>query len=315
MTDIHSCMPNLNIALIGHGLWGRNILRDLIHLGHSVFVVEPDPTAAQAARENGAQNVYSTLDELAPTDGTIVATPAVTHALIVSTLIKRGHRVLCEKPLTANLAEARELAAIADGRLFVGHIWIHHPGIEALAAIARSGELGPIHGVRSFRTNWTSPRTDVDSSWNLAPHDVAIAQFLLGSIPTPRFALAERLNGACVGLLGILGDTNGETPWAVFEVSNRYQEKRREVRLHCRDGVAILQDADSDHIAITRSLSDGTASTELRKVSQESALRRELSAFCNYINGGPPPPTDAKGGLAVVECIVNLRQLAELDPT
>ena len=114
--------------------------------------------------------------------------------------------MLCEKPLTANLAEARDLAARSDGRLFVGHIWLHHPGIEALAALARSGELGPVHGVRSFRTNWTSPRTDVDSSWNLAPHDVAIARFLLGHLPAPRFALAERLHDRCVGLLGVLGD-------------------------------------------------------------------------------------------------------------
>lgn len=308
-------MPNLHLALIGHGLWGRNILRDLLALGHSVSVVEPNSTAAEDARNNGARHVFLNLDELPPTDGTIVATPAVTHAPIVAALLARGQRVLCEKPLAADLTEARELAAISDGRLFVGHIWLHHPGIEALAAIARSGELGPVHGVRSFRTNWTSPRTDVDSSWNLAPHDVAIAQFLLGTLPPPRFALAERLSGRCVGLLGILGNPDGDSPWAVLEVSNRYREKRREVRLHCRDGVAVLPDADSDHIAITRSLHDGTATTELRAVSTESALRRELAAFCSYLDGGPPPPADAKAGLDVVGCISTLRQLAGLDPS
>lgn len=308
-------MTTLHLALIGHGIWGRNILRDLLALGHAVSVVEPEPSAARAALAAGARAVFTSLDELPPTDGTIVATPAITHAALVAALLARGQRVLCEKPLTANLAEARELASRADGRLFVGHIWLHHPGIEALAALARSGELGPIHGVRSFRTNWTSPRTDVDSSWNLAPHDVAIAHFLLGHIPAPRFALAERIDGRCVGLLGVLGDPAAEAPWAVFEVSNRHREKRREVRLHCRDGVAVLPDADSDHIAITRSLPDGAATTELRPVSRESALRRELAAFCAHLTGGPPPPADAADGLAVVECITALRQLAGLSDT
>jgi predicted dehydrogenase len=149
----------------------------------------------------------------------------------------------------------------AGPRLFVGHIWCYHPGVEALAAIARSGELGPVHGLRSTRTNWTSPRTDVDSSWNLAPHDIALAQFILGEIPPPRFALAERLDGRCVGLIGILGSPdqkNSDLPWAVFEVSNRHREKRREVRLHCRDGVAVLPDADTGHIEITRSDNEPT---------------------------------------------------------
>lgn len=307
-------MPALHLALVGHGLWGRNILRDLLALGHAVSVVEPDPAAARAAREAGARDVFAHLDELPTTDGAIVATPAVTHAAIVTALLARGQRVLCEKPLAADLAEARDLAARSDGRLFVGHIWLHHPGIEALAALARSGELGPVHGVRTLRTNWTSPRTDVDSSWNLAPHDVAIAQFLLGHIPAPRFALAERLAGRCVGLLGVLGNPDGDAPWAVFEVSNRYREKRREVRLHCRDGVAVLPDADSDHIAITRSLPGGAPTTEQRAVSRESALRRELAAFCAHLAGGPPPPADAAAGLAVVECIATLRRLAGLDP-
>jgi predicted dehydrogenase len=308
-------VAKLNIALIGHGLWGRNILRDLLALEHSVSVVEPDPAAAHSARESGARDVFATLDELPTTDGAIVATPAVTHAPIVAALLARGQRVLCEKPLAANLEEARKLASLADGRLFVGHIWLHHPGIEAIAALANSGELGPVHGIRSFRTNWTSPRTDVDSSWNLAPHDVAIAQFILGSIPPPRFALAECLSGRCVGLLGVLGDPNGVDPWAIFEVSNRYQEKRREVRLHCQDGVAVLPDADSDHFAITRSLPDGSKTTELRPISRESALKRELATFCAYLDGGPPPPADAEAGLAVVECITTLRQLAGLTPT
>lgn len=279
-------------------------------------MVEPEPGAAERARAGGARAVLAELEELPEVAGIIIATPASTHAAVVEALVGRGVPMLCEKPLTVDVGEARALAARAGGRLFVGHIWCYHPGIEALAAIARSGELGPVHGLRSTRTNWTSPRTDVDSSWNLAPHDLALAQHILGRIPPPRFAVAERLGGRCVGLLGVLGEPErgGEGgPWVVFEVSNRFREKRREVRLHCRNGVAVLPDADTGHIEITRTDGEGRAALETRAVSIESALRRELAAFCAHLEGGPAPATDAAQGLAVVECLVALRRLAGLE--
>ncbi len=311
-------MSSHTLALVGCGLWGRNIFRDLRALGHTVLVVEPIPASAEFARGNGATAVFTSLDQLPSVAGIIIATPASTHAAIIAAIAPRGVPILCEKPLTVDVAEARDLVALAGPRLFVGHIWCYHPGVEALAALARSGELGPVHGIRTTRTNWTSPRTDVDSGWNLAPHDIAIAQFILGHIPAPRFALAEKIDGRCVGLLGVLGQpdaTHPGQPWAVFEVSNRFREKRREVRLHCRDGVAVLPDADTGHIEITRTDHAGKIAVEIRPVSTESALLRELSAFCAHLSGGPPPATDAAQGLAVVECLAALRQLAGLSPS
>lgn len=313
-------MTSLHLALVGHGIWGRNLLRDLLGLGHTVTVIEPAPLAAEAARAAGATAVFASPEQLPAVDGIIVATPASTHAAVVTALAARGVPILCEKPLTTDLAEARDLVARFGARLFVGHIWCYHPGVEALAAIARDGELGPVHGLRTTRTNWTSPRADVDSTWNLAPHDIALAQFILGHIPAPRFAHAELLAGRCVGLLAILGEPSPAsgasapaTPWAVFEVSNRHREKRREVRLHCRDGVAVLPDADTGHIEITRTGPDGKPVLETRPVSTESALHRELAAFCAHLSGGPAPATNAAQGLAVVACLTTLRQLAGLD--
>lgn len=298
------------IGLVGCGLWGQNILRDLKALGQRVWVAEPDSAARERAATT-AEGVASRADEIENVDGWIVATPASTHEAVVSALLPGGRPVLCEKPLTTDAAAARRLVAAAAGRLFVGHIWCYHPGIEALAAIARAGELGPVLGLRSTRTNWSSPRRDVDSVWNLAPHDVALAQFILGKIPTPRFAVAELHDGRCRGMLAILG----AAPWAVFEVSNRYREKRREVRLHCRDGVAVLPDADSPHLEISRAGAGVEPMLELRPLSRESALRRELAAFCGYLDGGAPPKTTAADGLAAVETIEALRVLAGLPPT
>src|SRR5262249_51392444 len=171
-----------------------------------------------------------------------------------------------------------------------------HPGVQLLGEIARSGEIGPIVGLRSTRTNWTSPRTDVDSIWNLAPHDLTLAIEILGSIPTPRAAVAEVHDGRAVGMTALLGDE----PWLVFDVSNRYRDKRREVRVHGRDGVAVMADPDSGRIDITRgdlTSSTSDAITEVRACSTQSALTNQLAAFLGFIDGGPPPRSSADEGV------------------
>jgi len=305
---LRSMSSPLTLGLIGHGVWGRNILRDLRALGHTVWVAETDAEARRAAAPLAAGLVVDPAELPADLAGLIVATPASTHHAVVTALLPRGVPILCEKPLTTDPAQARELVAAAENRLFTGHIWCYHPGIEALAEIARSGELGPVLGLRSTRANWASPRRDVDSVWNLAPHDVALAQFILGSIPPPRHAVAEVVNGLCTGMIATLGTA----PWAVFEVSNRHADKRREVRLHCRDGVAVLPDADAGRIDILRPGDGSHPIIESRPVSSASALTRELRAFCDHLQGGPPPRTDAAQGLAVVETLVALRRLAGL---
>lgn len=273
------------------------------------MVADLAEAARAAAAALGAHTVVD-LDDLPDVDALVVATPAVTHASVVDALLMRRVPMLVEKPFTTSVADAERLLASGGDRLFVGHVWRYHPGVEQLGDIARSGEIGPIAGLRSTRTNWTSPRTDVDSIWNLAPHDLTLALEILGHIPAPRAALAEVHGGRALGLMALLGGT----PWLAFDVSNRYRDKRREVRLHGRDGVAVMRDPDAGQIEITR----GTAATpavpaiEIREFSRESALKRQLAAFLGALAGGPPPKSTAGEGLEVVRVLVRLRELAGL---
>jgi len=302
------------IGLLGCGIWGEKILRDLRSLSVPVHVIDPHESAQERAMALGAATVCASLEGLPEVSGIVIASPAVTHAEMIEGVLPRAIPILCEKPLTTDVRSARRVVAAAGSRLYVGHIWCYHPGIEALREVARSGELGPVHGVRTTRTNWTSPRTDVDSTWNLAPHDVAIALFLLDRLPEPRFAMVERdAGGRSVGMVGIMGGAAPLDPWAVFEVSNRFREKRREVRLHCRDGVAVLPDGESPAIELTRSGEEGGAELESRAVPSESALLRELRAFLAHLAGGPPPRSDGAEGLLVVETVARLRELAGVE--
>lgn len=301
------------IGLVGCGRWGRFILRDLVGLGCAVTVVVRSNDDRQRAKDGGAIAVVESVAQLPAVSGAIVATPTITHAAVIEELLGQGIPVFTEKPLTADAVSAARLARSAPDHLFVMDKWRYHHGIEMLAHIARSGELGPVIGLRTTRAQWGFPHRDVDAVWILLPHDLSIALEVFGYLPTPQSAVAERVNETVTGLVSILGNPN--QPWFVSEVSIRYPEVRREVRLQCRDGVAILNEAYSDHIQVTRfsDAYDMAPNFERRMISTELPLLRELRTFLEYLDGGPPPRSSAAEGAANVASIAELRRLAGLD--
>ena len=301
------------IGLVGCGNWGRHVLRDLRALGCDVSVAARSDESRRRATEGGAATIVDSIEELPPVDGVVVVTPTTLHAEAVEKLLERSIPVFVEKPLTCDPASAQRLAGDAGDRVFVMDKWRYHPGVEAIAEIASNGELGDVVGLRTTRVGWGSPHGDIDAVWHLAPHDLAIAAEILGAVPAPRAAAAEYAGDAVVGMVGLLG----ETPWLAFEVSHRRAERRREVRLVCRRGMAVLPDSYSEHVEVIPTGDDGSSEpkTQRRPISNELPLLRELRAFLEHVDGGPPPRSSAAEGLVVVEAIAELRRLAGLKPT
>ena len=297
----------MEIGLIGYGAWGHKILCQLRELDCRVVVFDPSERARRAAIEEGAINARSQVAGKA--DGWIIASPASTHASILAQLADGGSPIFVEKPFTTDLASARRYAD--NPWIFVMHIWRYHPAIRLLASLAREGRIGQIKLVRSTRTNWTSPRTDVDPVWTLAPHDLSLAIEMLGAIPEPKAAWSERHQGRPVGLIGICG----ADPALVFEVSSRFADKRRELRVHGTDGVLSWRDEQPWVELHEGNRSSAQCVTTKIPFSGDSALRAELRTFVDYLGGGPPPPTAAREGAAVVEALLELRRLAGIaDP-
>ncbi len=297
----------MEIGLIGCGTWGRKILCQLRELDCRVVVFDPSEHARRAAIEEGAINASSQV--VGKADGWIIASPASTHASILAQLADSGSPIFVEKPFTTDLASARRYAD--NPRIFVMHIWRYHPAIQILSSLAREGRIGDIKLVRSTRTNWTSPRTDVDPVWTLAPHDLSLAVEILGEIPKPKAAWSERHQGRPVGLIGICGTD----PALVFEVSSRFADKRRELRIHGTDGVLSWRDEQPWVELHKGNRSSAQSATVKIPFSGESALRTELRTFVEHLRGGPPPPTTAREGAAVVEALLELRRMAGIaDP-
>jgi predicted dehydrogenase len=293
------------LGLVGCGDWGRHILRDLRSLGCEVHVVARSDASRARAEDYGASAIVGELADLPPVDGVVVATPTSTHAAVLEDVIALGAPVFVEKPMTADAETARSLAARAPDRLFVMDKWRYHPGVEALAGIARSGELGAVVGVVTTRIGWGNPHRDVDVIWILAPHDLSIALEVIGRLPDPVSAVAERADGCFWSLAGVLGSR----PYLRLEISGASAERRREVRLVCEAGVAWLPGGYSEAIGVARWEGVGSE-PERRPISTELPLLRELRCFVEHLEGGPPPRSSADEGALVVERVEQLRALA-----
>jgi predicted dehydrogenase len=188
------------------------------------------------------------------------------------------------------------------------HNWRYHARIQLLTDITKSQELGELVFYKSNRCNWTSPRSDVDSVWTLIPHDITIAFHILGYFPEPIAAVVENYGGIQRGMTALLG----KNPACVFEVSNRYADKRREVRLHFTKGVAVLKNEVVDYIEIYHGddcSNPDEMRLEYRSFEPIPTIRKELEIFLGFLAGGMPPKTTLQEGIRVVEIIHQLKKL------
>ncbi len=294
------------VALVGCGRWGELILRDLRELGCEVPVVARTEASRERAREGGAATIVADIPSLPAVDGVVVATPTSTHAEVTEEALELGLPVYVEKPLTADVASARRLAALAPDRLFVMDKWRYHPGVEELARIAAEGELGPVVGIHSRRVSLGHRHPDVDTVWIHAPHDLATALHILGEIPPPRCAVPELQGERLAGLTAIFG----ESPWLVLEVSELAPGHRRELRLVCAEGVAQLDGGYADAVVIGRPGRLSEDAVERRPIGTEMPLLAELRAFVEHLEGGPPPLSGVADAVTIVERVAAVSDLA-----
>jgi predicted dehydrogenase len=292
------------LGLVGCGHWGRHILRDLRTLGCRVHVVARSAESVERARGGGAASVVASIAELPALSGYVVATPTSTHAEIVAELVaNRSEPVFVEKPLCTSSADAEHIVAIGGSRVFVMDKWRYHPGVLELARIARAGELGAVSAIHARRVTDANRHPDVDTVWTHAPHDLSIASEILGEVPPARFAVAELEGTRRVGLVGTLGGP----PWFTFEISCRAPGHRRELRMVCEQGTAVLDGGWAEEVVILREDAD----PERRGLDGELPLLAELRAFVGHLAGGSPPKSTAAEGAEVVRRIEELGTLAE----
>ncbi len=184
-------MKDLRFGVIGWGYWGPKIARNLDALPHATVARVADVNALRLAtlpvNQSWMQATTQVEDMFRPDiDAVVIATPVRTHFQLAREALLHDKHVLVEKPLTASVAEAGELIALAQERqriLMVGHTFEYNPAVNELRKLVQSGDLGKIYCVEAERVNLGLFRNDINVIWDLAPHDISILLYLFDKKP------------------------------------------------------------------------------------------------------------------------------------
>jgi UDP-2-acetamido-3-amino-2,3-dideoxy-glucuronate N-acetyltransferase len=179
-----------NIAVIGAGYWGKNLVRNFHQLGALKAICDADESirSQMAANYPDAEIVRKINDifEDETIQSVIIASPAVTHYDLARKALEAGKHVFVEKPLSLTYEDGQYLVNLAhrvQRVLFVGHILHYHAAVIKLKEIIKGGRIGRLQYIYSRRLSLGKIRREENSLWSFAPHDISLILSIAGEDP------------------------------------------------------------------------------------------------------------------------------------
>jgi len=299
----------LRAAVVGAGRLGslhaqKYAAHDGVHLA-AVVDVDAD-RAALVAQSSGAIALQDFRELASKVDLVSVATPSQTHFAVASWLLEAGLDVLVEKPMTATLNEARELAATADrnGRILqIGHLERFNPAIVHLRSHLRAPRFIECHRLAPF----TERGTDVDVVLDLMTHDLDVIM----SLTEARVVGAEAVGVAV--LTDTIDVANARLRFSDGMIANlntsRVAPRReRKIRFFQPDAY-ISVDYEDRRIQIYRKSPPPPGSVwpiisaEQIELDKGDPLADEIAAFVASVRTRTAPVVAAADGLRAMEVI------------
>ncbi|MEQ1554217.1 MAG: Gfo/Idh/MocA family oxidoreductase [Ferruginibacter sp.] len=161
---------SLTFAIIGCGRIAQRHAEQILKIGKLVAVCDIDAKRANEMALKYGANAYDNIENLLLQEYDIdvisICTPNGLHATHTILALQANKHVLCEKPLSINVADAKKMileAKKADKKLFVVKQNRYNPPIAFLKKIIAENKLGQIY---SFQINcfWNRP-VEYYTSW------------------------------------------------------------------------------------------------------------------------------------------------------
>ncbi len=185
-------MDKINIAVIGCGYWGPNLIRNFNQIGECNVKYCCDLCESKLLRMKTMYpniEVTQNLDDICNDDSVqavAIATPVYTHAKIASQCLKCGKHVMIEKPMASSAEQCVSLIKLAEKSnkvLMVGHTFEYTAAVNKAKEIVNNGDLGDIYYISCVRVNLGLFQPDINVVWDLAPHDISIILYILNEFP------------------------------------------------------------------------------------------------------------------------------------
>src|ERR1039458_10328504 len=316
----------MNFGVIGYGYWGPNIVRNLTTIEGSkvLTIADLDPSAQERARKAypGIKITSDAMDVIlsADIDAVAIVSPVWTHFELAKAALENGKHVFVEKPLTSNSAQGEELINLAQKknlRIMVDHTFLFTGAVRKISELLDQEALGKLYYYDSTRVNLGLFQHDINVLWDLAPHDLAIIDYLVKSTPEAVVATGQKhLNGdediafmtlyfpdkviahINVNWLSpvklrttLIGGEKKMLVWNDLEPDEKVKVYDRGVKTTSQEGVyKMLVNYRSGDMWVPR-------------LEQVEALRQEMEYFVECISTGQDPFNDGRAGLRVVKML------------
>ncbi len=311
-------MRNKNIAVVGCGYWGKNLVRNFFELGSLKSLYDyDDNTAVGLAKSYGVES--SSFQQILNDNqikGVVVATPAIQHFKIAKDCILAGKNVFVEKPLALNIEDANELVELSEQNnveIMVGHLLRYHPVFIELLRITKQGRLGDIFYISSTRHSFGKMRQEEDVVWSFAPHDISMILALAGIKPKSVFTNGVSIYQDNILDKALINLTFAENLKAHISVSWIHPEKEQKLVVVGSKGLAIFNDREpwdkklifckTDINIDSKNFDYKIDEGEYLAVKEDEPLRNECKYFLGLIEGKIKPLTNGLEGISVLKVL------------
>jgi predicted dehydrogenase len=276
--------------------------------------------AREYADEWGIPTSYGSYDELvaAPdVDAIYIATPAALHRHWTLAALAAGKHVLCEKPLSANAAEAREMVAAGEAAgliMMEAFHWRYHPLVAQMAEVLASGRLGTVQRVEGVFDLPDDRIPFGDIRWDLALGGGALmdlgcyplqwVRWAVGAEPTVVSAVAEcpvpGVDGKLVAELSWPSGVTGRIECSMIEPVTSVMTARLDV--YGADGRMLVTNPLAPQRGAVLRVETAAGAEEI-PVETSTTYYHQLVAFREAVASGVPPLTSGSDSVATMELI------------
>jgi predicted dehydrogenase len=182
----------MTVALIGLGHWGCRFVPKLLNhaLVKGLYCYDIDDARSRRIIQDfpsvKVSSDYESVLNNPEIEAVIIATPVASHYSLAKKALESGKHVLLEKPLTNRVDEAQHLVDLASARalkLMVDHITLYSGAARSIKRLIESQTLGKVIYFDAVRANLGLIQSDVSVVWDLAIHEFALIDYLLGEMP------------------------------------------------------------------------------------------------------------------------------------
>ncbi|HEV2059271.1 MAG TPA: Gfo/Idh/MocA family oxidoreductase [Solirubrobacteraceae bacterium] len=325
----------VNVAVVGLGYWGPNLVRNLWETERAQVAAVCDPNRAVLEpihrRYPTVRAVERYEDLLADetVDAVAIATPVHTHFAMARDALLAGKHVFVEKPMASTGAECRELIELAEARSLVlmpGHTFLYSPPVRKVKELLEAGELGDLFFATFSRVNLGIHQSDVSVVRDLGPHDFSMLLYWLGQ---PTFIRAIGRDAVGSGQLDVAFVDMGLPGGALvhMELSWLAPTKLRRTVLVGSGKMVVYEDTSPEQIRVFDrgvevlvpqsfgefQLSYRSGDVLSPRLDAEEPLRREMQDFVDCVRTGATPVSGAQLGYDVVRMIETAERSLEFN--